>query len=125
MKPAQIDITEIAAQTHKLGDKHTQRRLKAAGYSLSRKDVKSLREKAAIADRLAVPGVATIRIDGEVVQREIRVYDSPPKWWNRAAPDQRLAWLKGFFVRQIRHRYAILDPTVTVEVLTVEVRVGC
>ena len=101
MNPAQETIREIARQTYSIGIGHTQSRLRNEGYRLSAKDMKLARERARISMSLAVYGKATVRTNGAETERSVRLYDTLPTWWNRAAADQRAAWLLAYFSKQL------------------------
>ena len=67
----------------------------------NRHDMKLARERARISMSLAVYGKATVRTNGAETERSVRLYDTLPTWWNRAAADQRAAWLLAYFSKQL------------------------
>jgi hypothetical protein len=100
--PASIRIGEIVSETLNQSEKYTRKRLAVERYNLSRKDLKSLRERTKIASRLSVLGEAQVLVDGQPVKRTVRLWDVGPGWWNQAAVDQRRAWLLSYFARQLQ-----------------------
>ena len=66
------------------------------------KERKRLEELRRISTAIAVYGTATIiHADGSTSERVVRLWDSPPRWWNQSQEDQRCAWVNALFTRQL------------------------
>ena len=66
------------------------------------KERKRLEEPRRISTAIGVYGTATIiHADSSTSERVVRLWDSPPHWWNQSQEDQRCAWVNAFFTRQL------------------------